>query len=380
MKTVEYYKGREQTYIKHFFLERYLERVAYNIGSFANRFVYIDGFSGPWRSENEASEDTSFVIALNKLREVKKGLQLIEKRPEIRCLFIEKDARAFADLTRTVQGVSDLEVHTLNGEFEHLIPDVLRFIRQDFALTFVDPTGWKGFGLDKISPLLQHRGEVIVNFMFDHINRFLDHPDQKVTATFDSLFGGQGWGEAVAVGERREERIIEFYQKRLQAAGGFRHVTSTRILKPISDRAYFYLIYGTRHQKGILEFRNVERKAVEEQERVRIAAKTKHRISTSRQTELFNGATLMSGPSTYEREKAVRLDNAKSRLVRLLKDKQKILYEEARAFVLALPLVWELDFKEIILELRSSGDLVIEGMASSQRSPQPGHVLKRGNT
>jgi len=27
MKAVEYYSGREQTYLKHFFLERYLERV-----------------------------------------------------------------------------------------------------------------------------------------------------------------------------------------------------------------------------------------------------------------------------------------------------------------------------------------------------------------
>ena len=47
------YVGREQTYIKHFFLERYLERVAYNILSFRDNFVYVDGFSGPWRSEDK---------------------------------------------------------------------------------------------------------------------------------------------------------------------------------------------------------------------------------------------------------------------------------------------------------------------------------------
>ena len=32
MKPVAYYKDREQTYLKHFFLERYLEAVAYHIG------------------------------------------------------------------------------------------------------------------------------------------------------------------------------------------------------------------------------------------------------------------------------------------------------------------------------------------------------------
>lgn len=30
------YEGREQTYVKHFVLERYLERVAFNIFSFSN--------------------------------------------------------------------------------------------------------------------------------------------------------------------------------------------------------------------------------------------------------------------------------------------------------------------------------------------------------
>ncbi len=68
MKPPEFYRGREQTYLKHFFLEKYLERVAWNILSFRDEFVYVDGFSGPWKSEDEALEDTSFMIALNQLR------------------------------------------------------------------------------------------------------------------------------------------------------------------------------------------------------------------------------------------------------------------------------------------------------------------------
>ena len=52
MKPADHYRGREQTYLKHFFLERYLERVAYKVGSFAPEFVYVDGFSGPWKTED----------------------------------------------------------------------------------------------------------------------------------------------------------------------------------------------------------------------------------------------------------------------------------------------------------------------------------------
>ena len=38
MKPVEYYKDREQTYVKHFFIERYLETVAYHIGFWNTEF------------------------------------------------------------------------------------------------------------------------------------------------------------------------------------------------------------------------------------------------------------------------------------------------------------------------------------------------------
>jgi len=89
MKELDYYRGREQTYIKHFFLERYLERVAYHIGYFAQHFVYVDGFSGPWRATDESNEDTSFMIAISVLRRVVRSLADHGKTPKIRCLFVE---------------------------------------------------------------------------------------------------------------------------------------------------------------------------------------------------------------------------------------------------------------------------------------------------
>ena len=80
MKPPEFYRGREQTYLKHFFLKRYLERVAWNIFSFCDQFVYVDGFSGPWKSEDEAFEDTSFIIALKQLRRVREEVKKKKRR------------------------------------------------------------------------------------------------------------------------------------------------------------------------------------------------------------------------------------------------------------------------------------------------------------
>jgi hypothetical protein len=42
MKTPEYCRGKEQTYVKHFFLEQYLETVSFHIGYTQREFVYVD--------------------------------------------------------------------------------------------------------------------------------------------------------------------------------------------------------------------------------------------------------------------------------------------------------------------------------------------------
>lgn len=65
MKSVDYYKGREQTYLKHYVLEQYLDRVTFHIGYAQSEFVYVDCFSGPWRTESDDLADTSIRIALD---------------------------------------------------------------------------------------------------------------------------------------------------------------------------------------------------------------------------------------------------------------------------------------------------------------------------
>jgi three-Cys-motif partner protein len=376
LKSPEYYRGREQTYLKHFFLEMYLERVAYNIGSFANDFVYVDGFSGPWKSEDDALDDTSFMIAIKKLRQVRDSLAKSGKSLQIRCLFIEKDADAYRTLETAIQTVTDIQVQPLRGEFEHSIPDVLKFVGKSFSLIFIDPTGWSGFGLKQIAPILQHRpGEVLVNFMFDYINRFLDDARPEIAASFAELFGGPGWEPAVRGGLRREDAIVELYRERMRATGGFAHVTSTRILKPTHDRSYFYLVYGTRHLKGLVEFRGVEKKAVEEQERVRLTAKQESREARTGQAELFAATDTSGVPATFEDERSLQQASALERLRALLADKRGVTYEDALAALLELPLVWESDLKRMILDLRDAHEIDVVGLKPPERTPKKGHML-----
>lgn len=383
MKSHEYYgDDRQQTYIKHFFLERYLERVAYNILSFSEEFVYIDGFSGPWRSENENFEDTSFFIAIEKLKKIQDGWIERGRPKKIRCLFIEKSPAAYSDLTKAVTTVDGLDISTRCGLFEELIPDIESFIGDSFSLTFIDPTGWTGYGLKSITPILRLRGEVIINFMFNDINRFISDPRPETAKSFEPLFGDDSWFKDyqsfVAKGFSREAALISLYTQRLKDAGQIRYATSTRIKKPMQERAYFHLIYTTRHWKGLVEFRTVERRAADEQEQIRNAVRTAQREDETGMTDLFSSiaqaAEVISKP--FDQERRENLDRISQLAADTLRGVLEIKYEDLLGILLETPLVWEQDIKSILLNYTEENLIQIVGLNPRETTPKRGHKIR----
>ncbi len=73
---INHYQGREQSFIKHLFLQKYLENAAYKL--FQGRspvFNFVDASAGPWRnSDSESLSDTSFALALTTLENVRRIL------------------------------------------------------------------------------------------------------------------------------------------------------------------------------------------------------------------------------------------------------------------------------------------------------------------
>lgn len=374
------YVGREQTYVKHFFLERYLERVAYNIYSFQSDFVYVDGFSGPWKSAAETYKDTSFSLAVDQLRAVRLGQkQGRGKDVTFRCLFVEKDPRAFGELKTTVAGIHDVPIELINGKFEDHIADAVKFVGSSFSLIFIDPTGWTGYPLQKITPLLKLRGEVLINFMSDHINRFIDDPRPNIAQQFDELFGGawfDDWKALHDAGMTREAAAIKVYTERLKKAGSYAHVTSTRILKPKSDRTYFYLIYATRHRKGIEEFRAIEEKAVDVQESLRNDVKYQAAVLRTGQPGLFGSAIADGAVAKYEDERKIQLEQAHAKLLELLRSHPEGLsFGEMIGPVMETPLTWKSDLNGWIKELKEQGKIEVLGMKPRERTFKPEHRI-----
>ena len=380
LKPPEFYQGRPQTYVKHFFLERYLSELAYNVLHSWSDFVYVDGFSGPWRSEDEDLKDTSFHIAIETLRAVRDAFQTrFSQEKKVRFIFVEKDSKAFTELDKFAKTVRDVPISTIPGEFEKAIPAILDKIgSRAFSLIFIDPTGWTGFGLREITPLLQLRGETLINFNLSDFSRFLEEATRRKASSYDSCFGGSDWydeyTDLTGGGLSREDALLETYRRRVKRFGSIDYVTTARIKKPYQERAYFHLVYGTRSWKGVHVFRKVEKKTVPLEERVRAEAQAKLRDDPMAPL-LFVDLPVAPGTRAYEQERTVSRSRGKAVLLELLRHKRRMPYRCLSAEVMQMPLVWKSDLDSWLNELRANDEIRIEGLSGRATVPKPANVV-----
>jgi len=329
MDDLELYEGREQSWVKHVVLSSYLERLAYKV-SFRGAITYVDGFSGPWMSRSANLSDTSFHIAIGKLCAARD--KLAEKRAlRLRCVFVERNKSAFVRLREYVTSIDKVTIKLIHGRFERKIDEILKFVREEgsgFTFFFIDPTGWTGFGLSTIAPLLkQQHSEVLINFMTKDIIRFIDDERPRIRATFDDLFGSAEfrihWRGLQ--GAAREEAIVDAYCRRVKEVGQFTHVVHAIVLNPDEDRTHFHLVYGTHHLEGLCVFRDAEQKALEEQRLVRARNRLK-RYQRGGLGTLFTAEVL--GPDRHIVELCSRCSGDARRMVEsVLRDRKLVPYD-----------------------------------------------------
>ena len=377
------YDDREQSFVKHLILQKYLERFALIIGSRWDSITYIDCFSGPWMSQSEGFEDTSFAIAIHELRKAREQLAATRGQVELRCCFIEKDKSAFEKLTTFVGTIDDIEIKTHNGKLEDSVDEIVTFVKQSkrktFPFVFVDPKGWAGFALDVIKPLLTLQpGEILINFMTKDIRRFIESPDESTQQSFVRLFGSDSFRETVSglSGLDRDDACVEQYVAVVQQAGGFPFASCAVVLNPETNRIHFHLVYLTRHQKGVEVFKDAERKSMTEMEDVRAQAQQRSRISKTRQKEMFS-AEETHDHSYFESLRDRYRSLMKARLEEQLRKNGSVAYDDAWVAALRMPLVWESDLKDWIKDWRANGRVRLDGLAAGKRSPKrgDGHTL-----
>jgi three-Cys-motif partner protein len=288
------YAGREQTQAKHFILKRYLEALAFKVLTFSD-ITYVDGFSGPWETKTENFGDSSFMIAITVLRDAQKKIfERSGKQRRIRCFFSETNVEAFTQLEAAAvpfhKPEEMFEIRTYRGKFENAVSEIQNFIGSSFPLIFIDPTGWTGYPFDKIRPLFQRsKCEVVINFMYEFVNRFSNSDDEDIVASLNEILGGSGWRDRLDPTLPRGAAVEKLFRETFKAAGNFDFVISTKIDKAAAERPHFFITYATKSPDGLIAFRDIEYAAIRAHAKNRANAKEKKRESRSSTSDLFAG-------------------------------------------------------------------------------------------
>lgn len=288
------YSGREKTRAKHFILRRYLQALAFKVLNFQD-ITYVDGFSGPWETKTENFSDSSFMIAISVLLDAQRQYRErtgVSRR--IRCFFSEAEPDAFAQLQRAVatfhKPAEGFEVKTYQGQFEAAVSEIQRFAGSSFLLIFIDPTGWKGYPFDKIKPLFARpRCEVLINFMYAFVQRFVHSDDEGTVTSLNSILGGPGWRDRLDTGLERGPAVEKLFRETLKSVGNFPFVVSTKIDKATSERPHFFITYGTKNLEGLKVFRQTEYDALRQHEQNRANARERVREQRTSMSDMFSG-------------------------------------------------------------------------------------------
>ncbi|MDP1825530.1 MAG: three-Cys-motif partner protein TcmP [Archangium sp.] len=383
------YVGREQTGVKHFILSEYLQRFGMIIGKWASAITYVDCFSGPWKQTSEQLQDTSFFIALQELRKARDVVQqTFGRQLKLRAFFVEKEAEPYAQLRAFGEREgADVEIQTRNSPLEDCIADIVSFVRagghKNFPFIFIDPTGWTGFGLNAIEPMLKLKpAEVLINFMTQHVRRLVEHPEEGQRGTFEALYGAERANRVLArikgkVEMDREDILVEEYMAAVAETGGFDHTSAAIVLNPKMDRTHFHLVYGTRNLKGLEVFKGAEQRAMEAMQEARADARARHADRRTGQSAFEFRNDVPRHDEHYQQLRHRYTESSRARFLALVRSRRRVEYEAAYSAALTRPLTFPTDLRGWVADLRNTGAIGVEGLTGSERVPKlgEGHFL-----
>ena len=387
MPSLDDYAGREQAYVKHIFLERYLEALFHKTGSVYNHICYVDGFAGPWLSADETFNDTSFGVALSALRTAKGSLHARGRHVKMTALLVERDEEAHGKLLTLQVRYPDIEIKTYNHDFRSIVTQLAQDIPRDaFAFFLIDPKGWR-IPLEQLRPLLSRRNsEVVFNFMFEFINRAASMSQPIVIQGLDELMPNSLWKTRL---QQKEDRITELtmedrkevlvgaFGDSLKHIGGYSYVAELTILRPVRERPLYCLVYGSKHERGIEVFRDCQMNAMKMQAQLRAAGKVKVKEARSGQNEMFESMLDMAPDKT-----AAMLADEKKQARELLlwltpRAPDHISYKTLWALVLAKHSVKRTDVNKMCGEMKKSGELTFPDWVDGKRVPEDHYRVQR---
>lgn len=286
------YADREQAWVKHWLFRKYLERLILKVGTRWSRFVYVDGFAGPWGAKTENLSDTSFGIALEVMRSCQAKLAENGRQVPMRAIFLEKNSQRATRLTQYAaeNSTKELSIEAYRADFMDRIDTIANELRDDdFAFVLLDPKGYKEMIPARLAPLLRKRGvELLINLMWDFMNRFWATDKAPV---LDNIFGADRRKRCRK--DHLEQDANRLFADQLRVAadakGGRLYAATFPVQHPTKARTHYFLVYATHSPHGLLTFGDVAEATWKEQAMTKAKTAVRHQ---SEGNDLFGGEVL----------------------------------------------------------------------------------------
>lgn len=240
------------TEAKHEILRKYLDAWLPIMTRWNGRVLYIDGFAGP--GEYIGGKDGSPIIAIKAVLEHKANI-----KSEIIMIFIEADKERGEYLKQKVNSLnipSNIKTECIRAKFDETLTEIFKYLDEQKsrlapAFVFIDPFGFTGIPFSLIKRIMQNeRCEVLINFMYEEINRFID--DKKLWLSLIETFGTDKWKEMISEKDprKRVELLHAIYKEQLEKEAGIKFVHSFKMVNKVNKTDYF-LFFGTNNIAGL---------------------------------------------------------------------------------------------------------------------------------
>lgn len=237
-------KYEEQTKVKHYVVSEYFDKWLKIVGSSGEVF-YVDCFGG-CGAYQDAKGCIWYGSPIRAAQIITSNYAELGRKAKL--FVIEKDADNINNI-RTIMDYLNLNVECtfINDDYNNAIEGILN---GDYGYApmffFVDPFGFK-IKMHAIWRMMElKKSEVIVNFMYNAVNRFLI---EQIGDTLTDLFGCDEWKEIMSLsGDERREGIVKLYRAQLKKVA--KYVFPYEFQFPTANRPYYYLYHLSNHYKG----------------------------------------------------------------------------------------------------------------------------------
>jgi len=239
------WKAEPHTLAKIRIVEEYLKAWFPILGQtpHVTQINYIDAFCGP--GEYVGGEKGSPIVAL----ETALNHRLDLSRVRMNFWFNDENPERIAHLHNLLKRYTlppHISVNCTVGAFDETVAARLDVVDEPTFL-FLDPFGVSDTPFDVIQRFMRNpRCEVLINWMYQWINRFKDERPHYI----DRLFGTTEWrkGDECSSPVEREDFLVAVYESQLKKVASF--VWSFRMVDKKNQTSY-YLFFGTNHLEGL---------------------------------------------------------------------------------------------------------------------------------